>query len=179
MKFFFLIKNKLISFFKVYSNLHYLTICSNFAMVRVDVQIKRLTGHKIIDRQTSTNEASRALKVNIRTVQRYAYKIKNQIPVFETSGRPRVLDYDHFNRLVDFIAELPQENLSENRLLVKKFRELSKETLIRRLRNTYGDIDEDVVVVPYSCSSRKRYCLQAIAIYHNRQASGTINTQSY
>ena len=46
-------------------------------MVTIHLETKLVTGRKIIDKQTNTDEASKALKVNIRTVQRYAYKIKN------------------------------------------------------------------------------------------------------
>ena len=94
------------------------------------------------------------------------------MPVFEAGGRPPVLDHDHFSQLVEYIGELPQENISENKLLVRKFRELSKETFIRRLRNTHGDVNEATVAVPYSCSSRQRYCLRAITLYRDRQAAG-------
>jgi hypothetical protein len=132
-------------------------------------------GRLINRRQSTSRQESTRLQVSLKTVKNYVYSIRNGIPIYEAAGRPSLLDDDHFNQLVQYVGELPTENVSGNKLLILKYRELSKATVIRRLREVNEDIDEAKVHIPYSCRTRRRYCLKAVAAFNESQINSNRN----
>ena len=132
-------------------------------------------GKLIHRRQSTTKQESRRLQISVTTVKSYVYKIRNGIPIYEAAGRPSLLDDDHFNQLVQYVGELPPENVAGNKHLILKYRELSKATVIRRQREVNEDIDEAKVHIPYSCRTRRRYCMKAVAVFNESQRNNHRN----
>ena len=82
-------------------------------MEAISSATKRQTGNIIHRRQSTSRKESAKLKVSITTVKTYVYKIRKGIPIFESGGRPPLLDNDHFNELVQYVGKLPQKMCQE------------------------------------------------------------------
>ena len=136
---------------------------------------KRQTGNLINHRQSTSRQESVRLQVSLKTVKKYVYRVRNGIPIYEASGRPSVLDHDHFLDLVDYVGELPPENAAGNKLLIQKYRELTKETLIRRLLEVNDNVDAAQLKAPYSQRTRRRYCERAVAAFAERRRNCVVN----
>ena len=124
---------------------------------------KRRIGEQINTQLINSTVAARRLKCSDRTTRMYAWKLRNGIPIHARVGRPKALDNDHFQQLVDFARGLPRENVAQNDLLYKKYRELTRDTLIKRLQEVNGNFDPASMVVSFSRRSRRRWCLLAAA----------------
>ena len=64
--------------------------------------------------------------------------------------------------LVDFAKGLPLENRVYNDELHKKYRELTRTTTLRRLREVTDNINHEKIVIPFSRRCRSRYCRLAV-----------------
>ena len=132
-------------------------------MLRVSVATKVHIGKLILQGRTSTSIQAKKLLCRQRTVRRYAGKVRNGCPIFEGKGRPKSLDEVDFVKLVAFARGLPLENRVYNEALHQKYRELTRDTVIRRLRYISNNFNDDEIVVPFSRRSRSRYCRLAVA----------------
>lgn len=129
---------------------------------RLTVEAKRWMADQVNSGIATPSNVICDIKVHVKSIYRYAIKVRRKRALMDCSGRPRSLDEQCLQELQEYLLGNPGLSVAEINSFVRKYQ---LEVFCFNRNITINDIDEDLMPKKLSRRSIVRYVHRVVPSY--------------